>query len=281
MKEFLGRFKFDPEKSLFVGVERECFLRDRQIDKIVPKAPDVLESLKKGIPKIFCTDSWFVPDGYEPAVPGEFGYELSACQIESRTGPCVIGELEKGLRETEDRLEMLLYFADLRAHHVAVGPEDMPLDVYPDPSGRYKEITKNMPREILLAACRVIGTHIHIGMPDHETALRVYNRITERFGELCEMGNGSFGERLAIYRKMAPDFEPKPYEGWSGYHRTAVEKGFEKDPRRCWTLIRISVHGTIEFRMFDATKSIEKIVGWARFCRGICEEAMAAEEILA
>ncbi len=112
--------------------------------------------------------------------------------------------------------------------HSEVAPENMPLDVYPDPTGRYQEITRNMPRHILLAACRVIGTHIHIGMPDHETALRVYNSVVPHYMELCEKGNGSFGERLAIYRIMAPDYEPKPYRDWDHFAAVVAEKGFGK-----------------------------------------------------
>lgn len=152
----------------------------------------------------------------------------------------------------------------------------MPLDVYPDPTGRYQRITKDMPRKILRAACRVIGTHVHVGMRDHEMALRVYNYAIRHLAELCEMGNGSFGERLAIYKQMAPDYEPKPYASWEEYYNTALEKGFAEDPRKCWTLIRISVHGTIEFRMFGATDSIDRIVSWATRCHQICQEAMAS-----
>jgi gamma-glutamyl:cysteine ligase YbdK (ATP-grasp superfamily) len=151
----------------------------------------------------------------------------------------------------------------------------MPLDVYPDPTGRYQKITRDMPREVLTAACRIIGTHVHIGMPDHETALRVYNRLCPYFEHLCEMGNGSFGERLAIYRQMAPKYKPTPYESWEDFYGSACKKGFVEDPRKCWTLIRISVHGTIEFRMFGATDNHERIVRWATKCHELCMEAAA------
>jgi ribosomal protein S18 acetylase RimI-like enzyme len=57
-----------------------------------------------------------------------------------------------------------------------------------------------------------------------------------------------------------------------------VTKGFDKDPRKCWTLIRISKNGTIEFRMFGATPSLERIVGWAKLCHDLCKEAMTESE---
>lgn len=248
VEEFKKKFRYNQNKIGYVGIERECFTADKT-GVIVPLAHKVLASVKKG---------------------AEFGYELSACQVETRVGPCLLGELSGNLRERDIQLNSALGNCGLSVLHTEVGPEDMPLDVYPDPTGRYQEITKNMPREILSAACRVIGTHVHVGMGNHEMALRVYNHVTHHYKDLCEAGNGSFGERLAIYKKMAPDFEPKPYASWDEYHQTALEKGFAEDPRKCWTLIRISVHGTIEFRMFGTTDSIKRIVEWANRCHRLC-----------
>lgn len=282
---FKEQFRYKPELTLHVGVEREVFLTDRK-GNIVPKAERILTfAEKRGIPYQDSTsslglyDTWFggIPlprTEYDPMKPGEFSYELSACQIESRIGPVPLAEAHRALTTSNTRLYSLVLQNKLNLLHTEVGPADMPLDVYPDPSGRYQEITKTMPRSVLLAACRVIGTHVHIGMPDHETALRVYNTLCKDFLGLCEMGNGSFGERLAIYREMAPNYVPNPYESWEHLYEYAQREGFAYDPRKCWTLIRISVHGTIEFRMFGATDSIERIVSWATRCHDLCAQAM-------
>ena len=258
LSSFKKRFSFKPAGEFLVGVERECFTINGN-GAIVPQAYRVLTSLQEGI-----------LDG-NPRLDGtEFGYELSACQVETRVGPCSIAELHGCLSDRNGQLEVALTHCGLSVLHSEVAPEDMPLDIYPDPTGRYQRITQDMPREILLAACRVTGTHVHIGMRDHAMALRVYNRVIRHCVELCELGDGSFGERLAIYKRMAPDFEPNPYTDWDDYYRTAITKGFMEDPRKCWTLIRISVHGTIEFRMFGATDSIDRIVNWARRCHSLC-----------
>jgi len=277
-RSFTRRFRFDKRKSLYVGVERECFLCDES-GKIVPVAPQVLSCLEKFIPSPSCfvgSDSW--------ESPKDFGYELSACQLESRVGPCRLHRLAQELRSNDKEVQVIErkpthqalgktwpWFSRL---FIEVGPEDIPLDVYPDPSGRYKRITKKMPREILLAACRVIGTHVHIGMPDHETALRVYNEVIRDTDMLCEKGDGSNGKRLEIYKVMAKNWNPPFYVDWDSFYQAAVRGGFTEDPRRCWTLIRISVHGTIEFRMFGATASIEKVVSWATLCHSLCKKAM-------
>src|SRR3989344_557772 len=278
LKQFKNLHTYDQSKVGFVGVEREGIMYHESLfGRPVPVADKVLALLEsKGVPLQVAGESCFGPGGFEwsPAIPGEIGYELSNCQLESRTKPVKLERLRFALHKTGRRVDDLLQWSQHRILYEEVGPESMPLDIYPDPTGRYQKITKNMPRKILLAACRVIGTHVHIGMRDHDMALRVYNHVIRHLAELCEIGNGSFGERLAIYKKMAPDYEPRPYASWEEYHQIALVKGFAKDPRKGWTLIRISVHGTIEFRMFGATDSINRIVGWTTRCHALCQEAM-------
>ena len=279
MQRFLDRFVFDASKVLHVGVEREQFTRRNGI--IAPIAHLILAKAGTNQFGPWEQDFGFTPDE-------RFGYELSACQVESRIGPCKLTDLKSKLYQTAQALNEYVENArterDRHGHKyadhifdlsdVSVAPADMPLDIYPDATGRYKRIAEKMPRHVLLAACRVIGTHIHVGMPDHETALRVYNQVIKKYDWLCARGNGSFGERLDIYRIVAPDCDPKPYADWADFYRVAMEKDFHEDPRKCWTLIRISKHGTIEFRMFGATDSIERIVGWAKICHDLCKEAM-------
>ena len=278
---FKGLFKYDQSKIGYVGIERECFISEWGSGTvgIVPKAYEILSRIKAGTVRPTGSsgaDAWSGP-GREYTThevkPDEFGYELSACQIETRIGPCELADVHSELTVVDVHLRCLLGY-DYSPLHTEVGPANMPLDVYPDPTGRYQKITAHMPREVLLAACRVIGTHVHVGMKDHETALRVYNYTTRYFTDLCEIGNGSFGERLAIYRQMAPEYEPKPYKDWEAYYQVASAKGFADDPRKCWTLIRISTHGTIEFRMFGATDSIQRIVGWVQYCHALCARAL-------
>ncbi len=266
---FKNRFEVKPRLAWHLGVERERFITDKK-GRIVPSAKEIIDYIRKQ----YLGSVNFLSGDVAPGLGELITYELSACQLESRTIPDTLkhlkGQLERWDKDMAAAFEHLGYVQS----HIEVAPEDMPLDVYPDPTGRYQKIVSAISRTALLAACRVAGTHIHVGMPDLETALKVYNYLTRHVTELCEMGNGSFGQRLEIYRQMAPDWKPMPYESWQDYYDVACRKGFVDDPRQCWTLIRISVHGTIEFRMFGATDSIDRIVSWAERCHALCLEAM-------
>ena len=142
--------------------------------------------------------------------------------------------------------------------------------MYPDPSGRYALISRSMSHSVLSAACRIIGVHIHIGMPDHDTALFVYNGLIPYVRFLCRQGDISGGKRMRLYKRVSPQYEPPHFENWSDFYHFAVANRFDHDPRSCWKIIRISSHGTIEFRMFDSTKSIDTIVEWAHLCHSLC-----------
>lgn len=254
MSSFKSQFSFNPEHAFKVGCEREGFIVDSS-GEIVPEAKKALDALGLST-----------------------GYELSACQLESRVGPVDFDRLEYELCIEQAAILEILFEHGLSVKYITVAPETMPLDVFPDPTGRYQKIVEKMPREILLAACRVAGTHCHVGMSDFETALIVYNHVVDHVHELIEMGNLTQGERLGIYQMMAPNFMPIKYRDLQHMHEYYVENGFDVDPRKCWHLIRISVHGTIEFRMFDSTESINIIASWARECLKLCRQALELVE---
>jgi carboxylate-amine ligase len=248
--EFKNKFRFATKHAFKFGVEREFFIADKT-GAIVPYAQSVYDRLRRE-----CGDL--------------FTYELSACQIESRTEIVSPSQLIESLRDCEVKLDGVLETLGLHKLSAEVASDDMPLDVYPDPDGRYKRIARAMPREVLLAACQVAGTHVHVGMPDAETALRVYNYVIHYCDELCVLGDNSNGRRLHIYSMVAPDPRPRAYGSWVNFFEEAQREGYAEEPRNCWKLIRITKHGTIEFRMFGATESIEQIAAWAFRCRELC-----------
>ncbi len=246
---------FNSDFAYNIGVEREYFIASAK-GVIAPRAFDVLKML----PKI--------------ETVGEYSYELSACQIETKSVPCAtLDQIWETQIELEDTLDSALKQLDLRKFALSVAPSDMPLDVYPDPTGRYAQISANMPKEVLLAACQITGTHFHVGMPNAQTALRVYNYVIKHCAAINALGDNSNGKRLELYQNVAPQCNPVAYNTWDDFVTYSTANGFAENLRNCWHLIRLTRHGTIEFRNFGATNSIDDIVKWARFVKNLCLEA--------
>lgn len=122
MDKFKKMFDFKPQHAFKVGCEREAFVVDDN-GLIVPQTKRALEILN------------------DPA----FGYELSACQIESRVGPVDISDLERELSIQQTYMADKLIEGGLNVNYLTIAPESMPLDVYPDPTGRYQKLVQQMP----------------------------------------------------------------------------------------------------------------------------------------
>lgn len=251
MELFFEQFKFDSSKALFVGIEREAFTSRK--GKILPIAPEVLPII----------------DILKPEYQ-IFGYELSACQIEMKYGPYHQFEVSNGLRESEMERKIFEEMLDFNCYFSDTAGQEIPLDIYPDPTGRYAKIASSLSKDVLHAACYVAGTHVHIGMPSAEDALRVYNSLCPHVDDLTKMGDNSNGERISYYQLMSKETNPRSHTSMQSWFEDSVEKGYSLDPRKCWTLIRISIHGTIEFRMFGSTPDLDKINKWANECRDLC-----------
>ncbi len=250
---FTTKFKFRPDLAFHIGVEREFFVANKQ-GLIVPEAHRVLERITNPLPDA-----------------GSFSYELSACQIESQSLPTdSLDAVWSQQVKLEDELDSALAACDLQRLCQEVAPDDMSLAVYSDPAGRYQRIATEMPREVLQAACQVAGTHFHIGMPSAEIALQVYNRVIAHCDELCHIGDNSNGKRMRLYGIVAPGYRPVAHESWNAFEVYAKQHGFYENPRDCWHMIRLTLHGTIEFRNFGVTESVDDIIKWAYRCRELC-----------
>ena len=245
MKEFLSRFKFKRNKSGFIGVERECFLVFPD-GNLAPKSEEFLLSLDDK----------------------RWTYELSACQVESRTKPHKdLSSLKLELLENDNAGQNNAKKLGLVLIHQEIGDENMPLNVYPD--SRYIKIVETISRDRLVSACRVAGTHLHIGVKNIRRAIEIYNLLVAHLNKLCDLGDHSNGERLRLYKTMAINWNPVVYDNEKHFFEIAKKQGFVDNPRNCWHLIRISIHGTVELRMFGATDKIDEIIYWTSFVKSL------------
>ena len=250
-EKFMEQFRFRPELAGRIAVEREGFLVNQASGAIVPAGESVLAALQH---------SAFAAQ-YEP--------ELSACQIEYHTGPQIDSQLRPRIELLETELQRVLSVQGLRAVYQELAPATMPTDVYP--KQRYRDIKRQVTSAMLLSACRVAGTHVHVGMSDFETARLTFNRAIKELPQLIKHGDFSEGKRLQLYQQMTKYAAPQPIESADHFYQLAVEQGFVDDPRSCWWLIRITVHGTIEFRPFGAVTSINTTMSFVDASLAACQ----------
>jgi gamma-glutamyl:cysteine ligase YbdK (ATP-grasp superfamily) len=247
---FMGKFRWKKGMGGYVGVEREFFVKSLE-GCYMPRSPAFLKAV----------------------VDSKWTYELSCCQVEARTVPhkYSVG-LRRDLNTMQDAGRRVAQTLGLLLVSQEVGSKDMPLDVYPET--RPKEIASRLTREQLQAACRITSTHIHIGARDIEHALRMYNALCIHVEELSMIGDHSDGERLRLYRIVAPNCLPPHFENAEHLFETARTRGFAKNPRDCWNLLRVSTHGTVEIRTFGATESVEEIINWVQVIQNILGEEL-------
>lgn len=252
----LSHIVFRPELAGCMSIEQEFFLcQPGHAVTPVPMARTFLDVMRP----------------YDPS--GRWTYELSACQAEFRTEPHgstsgLLSDLRTGtLSGTATAHDI---GCSLRA--IEAAPLDMPVDVYEDDE-RYRELAKTLPEHVLRAACRVSSVQIHYGCRDIEHAIRVHARLIPHLDHLSAMGDHSGGERLRLYKMMAPYWQPPVYDSVAHFERVAEAEGFASNLKNCWHLIRISRHGTIELRMFGNTEDHGEIRQWVEFVRDIADEA--------
>ncbi len=204
---------------------------------------------------------------------GNVGRELFKAMVESRSEiSATVGEAIATLREV--RRELLDSGARLMG--VGVHPDASPgeADVHRTP--RYVLIEESLQGLLRTPIC---GQHIHVGMPDRETAVRAYNGIRTHIPLLNALAANSpfwFGEdsglassRTVIFRSypraaMAPEFED--FEHFCRVTRQVCTAGGLEDYTHIWWDARIHPGlGTIEVRAADAQFDLTRVAALSAF----------------
>lgn len=244
-EKFLSQFAFSQAMNGYVGIERERFLKNAD-GLYLPHAEKFLFEVK---------DSHWT-------------HELSACQVEDRTDPRNnLLELKYDLIRNTNNGVCAAEKSNAEIITEEVAASDMPLNVFP--LERYKNIVRNITEDRLRAACRVAGTHIHMGVGSIDEAIRINNVCAAHTSELIRMGDHSSGARIALYKEMAGQWESPQYENTDHFFETARAENFSDDPKHCYHLVRISIHGTVECRMFGVTPYEDEIIYWVEFLKHI------------
>ncbi len=253
--------RFGSSTPLTVGVEEELLLVDERCG-LVAEGEQVLERI-------------------EPAHRKAVSTEIFATQIELKTGVCLdAGQAAKEL-------------AGVRRAVAAAGARLMGSGLYPAESGepelvekaRYESVKKDLASLLATPPC---GLHVHVGVPDPETAVAVANAMRHHLPLLAALtANSPFRDGadsgLASARAAAvrtyPRFElPRAFRDYEDFLRVAdqlIAAAGVSDYTYIWWDVRPHPNlGTVEVRGMDVQPRPEQNAAIAALI-----QALAAKEI--
>jgi carboxylate-amine ligase len=253
--------RFGASPSLTVGVEEELLLVDDG-RRLVAAAERVIE-------------------GLDPAARRAVSTEIFAAQIELKTGICG----DAGAAATE--------LSDLRTAVRATGVGLLGAGIHPDDDGESRLVQKpryDVVKEDLasLLSTPPSGLHVHVGMPDPETAVRVANAMRRRLPMLASLAanspfrdgadSGLASARAAEVRAY-PRFEmPREFRDYEEFLTVADQliaaAGVDDYTYLWWDVRPHPKLGTVEVRGMDVQSTA---AGNAAF--GALIQALAAREV--
>ncbi|MFL5833587.1 MAG: YbdK family carboxylate-amine ligase [Solirubrobacterales bacterium] len=253
--------KFGSSTPLTIGVEEELLLVDEGCG-LVADGEGVLERIGADHRKAVST-------------------EIFATQIELKTGVCL--DAEQAVRE----------LSEVRRAVTGVGARLMGSGLYPGESGepalvdkaRYESVKKDLASLLATPPC---GLHVHVGVPDPETAVCVANAMRHHLPLLAALtanspfrdgaDSGLASARAAAVRSY-PRFElPRAFRDYDDFLRVAdqlIAAAGVSDYTYLWWDVRPHPKlGTVEVRGMDVQARPEENAAIAALI-----QALAAKEI--
>ena len=260
--------RFGSSKPLSLGVEEELLLVDAAY-RLRPAAEEVLAALP-------------------PAARERASTEIFATQIELKTGIC--GDSGQALKELR-RLRR----AVLDSGYPLIGSGLHPDDDEEQPtlvdSDRYEIVKDDLASLLRTPPC---GLHVHVGMPDAETAVRVCNALRHHLPLLQALtANSPFrlGEDSGLASARAavvasyPRFEmPRAFRDYDDFLSVADQliaaAGVDDYTYLWWDLRPHPNLGTVEVRGMDVQAEVEDNAAIAALIQALAAKEMDRPEAL-
>src|SRR4051794_620239 len=146
---------------------------------------------------------------------------------------------------------------------------------------RYKEIVKDM--QLLARANLIFGLHVHVGIPDRETAIHVMNQARYFLPHIYALSvnspfwvgrnTGLKGYRLKVFERFPRTGIPDAFESLSEYEdycKLLVKTGCVDNAKKIWWDIRLHpFFDTLEFRVCDAQSRVDDTLALAALVQAI------------
>lgn len=255
--------RFGSSKTLSIGVEEELLLVDDEC-RLAADGERLIEAVS------------------EEEVPGGVSNEIFATQIEIKTGICE--DAEGATAELTD-LRRLIAEKGFSMLGSGLHPDDDEKNPAFVEKPRYEKVQEDLATLLRTPPC---GLHVHVGMPDPETAIRVGNVLRHHLPLLQALtANSPFrqGEDSGLASARAsvvasyPRFEmPREFRDYEHFCEVAdqlIEAAGVKDYTYLWWDVRPHPKlGTVEVRGMDVQAEVE-----ANCAAAALIQALAAKEI--
>ncbi len=245
---------FQPSRPYTLGVELEIQLLDRDSLDLTPAAQEILREL---------------PENLKNRIKPEFIRSM----VELATGVCGdLREVERDLRQSYRFLEERAGQADCLLFAASLHPFARYRRQVLSPGRRYAELLE----ELQLVGRRLIsqGLHIHVGLPDTDTTIRVFNQIRQ-YLPLCLAlttsspfyegeDTGFYSYRSKLMDALARAGMPRSFQDWQELGRVLAllcRAGAIRDIREIWWDVRPHPDfGTLEVRICDLPGRFDEIL---------------------
>lgn len=257
-----GANRFGAGRPFTLGVEEELFLVDAVSGEQVNSSAAVIERLVG-------------------TASGSVEQELHACLIELVTCVCTtVGEAVQALGEL--RCAVTATGAGLLG--AATHPRALEGDAEITDKERYERI-----RDLLgdAVATPVAGLHVHVGMPDPETAIRAFNGLRRHLPLLQALGanspfrhgrdTGLASAREVTTRGWPRSGVPRAMRDFEDFCVTSARLARAADvPDYTWFWWKLRPHprlGTVEIRALDTQASLDDLASLVAFVHCLARHA--------
>lgn len=257
--------EFAKSEPYTLGVEVELQIVDHNRHELTPKATDLLSA-------------WSGPPTVQP--------EIFQSMIELSTGICRDPDhAEADLRATATKLLPIAKALDVRFIASGTHPTARYVERKVFPSDRYHGLIAR--NQWIARRLQIFGLHVHIGMPDPETAISIQNELLHDLALLLAVSTSSpfwqgevtglASSRITVFEALPTGGTPSLVHDWTEFcelvgvlqRADAIES--LKD---LWWDIRPSPrYGTIEIRICDGLATIRETAMVVALAQGLAKRA--------
>ena len=251
------------DHSYTLGIEEEFAIVDPETRELRSHIHEILEDGKVTLKE------QIKPEMHQSVV--ELGTEICQSVVDAREH--VIG-LRSKLAELAGR-------AGLRIASVGTHPFSHWHDQQITKGERYQEIVKDM--QLLARANLIFGLHVHVGIPDRESAIHVMNQARYFLPHIYALSvnspfwvgrnTGLKGYRLKVFERFPRTGIPDAFESLSEYEdycKLLVKTGCIDNPKKIWWDIRLHpIFNTLEMRVCDAQSRVDDTLAMAALIQAV------------